>query len=146
MDKKPLIDELNMQLANWNVLDTKLHAYHWYISGPSFFVLHEKFEEWYTEAADYIDELAERILTIGGKPIASLKDYLEQSSLEEAVGEETPQAMLAQLELDFQQVVLESKEVVEMAEEENDDPTADFFIGLIASLEKHLWMIRSYLR
>ena len=45
--------------------------------GPQFFTLHEKFEELYTESATHIDEIAERILAIGGKPVATMKEYLE---------------------------------------------------------------------
>ncbi|CQR47395.1 DNA protection during starvation protein 1 [Paraliobacillus sp. PM-2] len=145
MNKKQLVDELNMQLANWNVLDTKLHAYHWYVTGPDFFVLHEKFEAWYNEAAEYIDELAERILTIGDKPIASMKEYLKHSSLEEATGEESTKEMVQQLKEDFTRVVSESKEIVQMAEELGDQPTADFFIGVTATLQKHIWMMNAYL-
>jgi len=146
MEKKQLIDELNMQLANWNVLYTKLHNYHWYVTGPDFFTLHEKFEELYTEAAGYVDEIAERILTIGGKPLASLKDYLAKTSLNEAVSKEEPKEMVETLVKDFQLVVSESKEVIVIAEENNDDVTVDLFTGIIVSLEKHGWMLQAYLK
>lgn len=52
---------------------TKLHNFHWYVKGPNFFSLHEKFEELYNEASQYVDDLAERILAIGGNPVATLK-------------------------------------------------------------------------
>lgn len=55
---------LNQQIADFNVLYTKLHRFHWYVKGPQFFTLHEKFEEFYNETADYIDEYAERLLAI----------------------------------------------------------------------------------
>ena len=146
MEKKQLIDELNMQLANWNVLYTKLHNYHWYVTGPNFFTLHEKFEELYTEAAGYVDEIAERILTIGGKPLATLKDYLAQTSVDEAVNKEQPKEMVETLVKDFQLIVSESKEVIVIAEENNDDVTVDLFTGIIVSLEKHGWMLQAYLK
>ncbi|GGM29256.1 DNA starvation/stationary phase protection protein [Paraliobacillus quinghaiensis] len=146
MEKKHLIDELNMQLANWNVLYTKLHNYHWYVTGPDFFTLHEKFEELYTEAAGYVDEIAERILTIGGKPLATLQDYLAQTSVDEAFNKEQPKEMVETLVKDFQLIVSESKEVIVIAEENNDDVTADLFTGIIVSLEKHGWMLQAYLK
>ena len=62
---KQVIEVLNKQVADWSVLFTKLHNFHWYVKGPQFFTLHEKFEELYTESATHIDEIAERILAIG---------------------------------------------------------------------------------
>ncbi len=81
---KQVIEVLNKQVADWSVLFTKLHNFHWYVKGPQFFTLHEKFEELYTESATHIDEIAERILAIGGKPVATMKEYLEISSIQEA--------------------------------------------------------------
>jgi starvation-inducible DNA-binding protein len=71
-----LVSILNKQIANWSVLYTKLHNYHWYVKGGQFFTLHVKFEEFYNEAGLHVDELAERLLAIGGKPAATLKEYL----------------------------------------------------------------------
>ncbi|MFD2679794.1 Dps family protein [Bacillus seohaeanensis] len=137
--------KLNKQLANWNVLYTKLHNYHWYVKGNDFFVLHEKFEEYYGEAAGYIDEIAERLLSIGGQPIATMKEYLESASIEEANGVEQARNMVQNLTEDFKTVIKESKEVIELAEDDNDQPTADLFIGIRASLEKHVWMLSAYI-
>ncbi|MDG5788001.1 DNA starvation/stationary phase protection protein [Evansella sp. AB-P1] len=145
MTKQNLINKMNVQLANWNVLNTKLHHYHWFVKGPDFFVLHEKFEEIYNEVAGTIDELAERILTIGGKPISTLREYLDNTTLEEAKGEETAVDMVELLAKDFEQLSNELSEVIEAAENENDHPTADLFIGLKGSLEKQSWMLQAYL-
>jgi starvation-inducible DNA-binding protein len=68
---KQLTDIVNKQIANWSVLYIKLHNYHWYVKGPQFFTLHEKFEQLYNEAALHIDELAERLLALGGAPVAT---------------------------------------------------------------------------
>lgn len=65
-NSKGLVDLVNKQIANWTVLYTKLHNYHWYVTGPDFFTLHAKFEELYNEAALHIDELAERLLALEG--------------------------------------------------------------------------------
>ncbi|WP_077299214.1 Dps family protein [Virgibacillus pantothenticus] len=139
-----LVDALNKQLANWNILYTKLHHYHWYVDGAHFFTLHEKFEEYYDEAAGYIDEIAERVLTIKGKPLSSLKAYLEVATINEAEGKESDHEMVAQLAKDFQQIVNESNEIIEAAEEAQDQPTSDLFIGIKASLEKHIWMLDAF--
>ena len=97
MNKK-IIDKLNVHLADWNVLYTKLHHYHWYVTGPHFLALHAKFEELYEFAATSLDEAAERILAIGGEPISSLKQYMEQATLKEAGKESSDEDMLKAVE------------------------------------------------
>lgn len=72
---------MNTQLSNWFILYSKLHRFHWYVKGPHFFTLHEKFEELYNEAAETADAIAERLLAIGGQPAATLHAYLEQASI-----------------------------------------------------------------
>jgi starvation-inducible DNA-binding protein len=135
---------LNNQLSNWNILYTKLHNYHWYVTGTDFFTLHEKFEEYYTEAGQYIDEIAERILTLKGKPVATLKKYLETTTIEEATGQEDSTEMVSVLVKDFEQIIKESKKLIETAEDLHDQPTADMFIGIKSSLEQHVWMLNAY--
>ncbi|MBB5174282.1 Dps family protein [Texcoconibacillus texcoconensis] len=146
MSQKTLVEKLNQQLANWNVLNTKLHNYHWFVTGRDFFTLHEKFEEYYNEAAGHIDEIAERILTIGGQPLATLSDYLNSATLKEATGDEDAEGMVAAIADDFTKLVNENRELIEVAEENGDEGTADMFIGMNASLEKHVWMLRAYLK
>lgn len=145
MGNEKLVSSLNNQLADWNILFTKLHNYHWYVTGPEFFTLHTKFEEYYTEAATYIDSIAERILTIEGKPLATLKEYLEVSSIEEASSKEDAKEMVAILAADFEKVIAASNETIALAEEAGDESTADMFIGIKTSLEQHVWMLKAYL-
>lgn len=145
MSNQQVIDVLNKQLANWNVLYTKLHNYHWYVTGPDFFTLHEKFEEFYTEAATVIDDMAERILTIKGKPLATLKGFLNESSISEATGSESPKDMVAAVAQDFETIINESSEGIETAENAGDTATADHLTGIVESLEKHVWMLNAYL-
>ncbi|OEH93805.1 Dps family protein [Bacillus solimangrovi] len=143
MDQQ-LIAALNKQLANWNVLYTKLHNYHWYVTGPEFFTLHTKFEEYYNEAGNYIDEIAERILTIKGKPVATLREYLEVATIEESNGKETAHEMVGNLVNDFELVVNDAKQIINTADGSDDQPTADLFIGIKTSLEQHIWMLNAF--
>lgn len=136
---------LNRQTANWTLLGVKLHHYHWYVSGTQFFTLHAKFEELYTEAATYVDDLAERLLAIGGKPASSMSQYLALSELKEAVGGESAKEMVAQLIKDFAHVSEELKSAISAAEELSDQPTADLLIGIRTSVEKNAWMLNAYL-
>ncbi|KWX85468.1 general stress protein [Paenibacillus riograndensis] len=136
---------LNRQTANWTLLGVKLHHYHWYVSGPQFFTLHAKFEELYTEAATYVDDLAERLLAIGGQPASTMTQYLALSDLKEATGGETAQEMVAQLVKDFAVVTGELKSTISAAEELGDQPTADLLIGIRTSVEKSAWMLNAFL-
>ncbi|MBM0066516.1 Dps family protein [Alkalicoccobacillus gibsonii] len=145
MTNQTVVKELNQQLADWNVLYTKLHNFHWNVKGPDFFTLHAKFEEFYNEAGVHIDEIAERILAIKGKPIATMKEFLQTSNVEEATGQETARDMVAAIERDFHAVSTHAESVIEAAEKVEDESTADMFIALKAELEKHTWMLNAYL-
>ncbi|MBO8165493.1 MAG: DNA starvation/stationary phase protection protein [Brevibacillus sp.] len=139
-----IVTVLNKQLANWILLHMKLHNYHWNVKGPHFFTLHAKFEEYYTEAAHHIDLLAERILTIGGKPEATLREALELASVKEAAGGETAEEMVQTLIGDFSLLLDELKAGIETVESEDDHATADLLLELKARLEKQLWMLRAF--
>jgi starvation-inducible DNA-binding protein len=141
----PVTELLNKQVANWSVLYTKLHNYHWYVKGESFFDLHIKFEELYTEAGLHLDVIAERILALRSKPLATLKEYLTVSSIKEAKGNETTSQMVGQITDDFKQVADELTKGIEAAEEQKDQPSADMMIQIRSSLEKHIWMLSAYL-
>ncbi|OKP78762.1 DNA starvation/stationary phase protection protein [Paenibacillus helianthi] len=136
---------LNRQTANWTLLGVKLHHYHWYVSGSQFFTLHAKFEELYTEAATYVDDLAERLLAIGGQPASTMAQYLALSELKEAVGGETAKEMVAQLVKDFAVVAEELKSTISAAEELSDQPTADLLTGIRSSVEKSSWMLNAFM-
>ncbi|MBB5326263.1 starvation-inducible DNA-binding protein [Anoxybacillus tepidamans] len=140
-----LTDIVNGQIANWSVLYIKLHNYHWFVKGSQFFTLHTKFEELYNEAALHIDELAERLLALGGAPVATMKECLEKASVKEAVGNETAEEMVGTLVSDFETMIRELKEGMQLADEVGDETTGDMLLGIHQSLEKHVWMLKSFL-
>lgn len=142
--KASIVDLLNKQVANWNVLFVKLHNYHWYVKGPVFFTLHLKFEELYNEAALHIDELAERVLSIGGKPLATMKEYLAVSSIREAEGGEKSADMVRSIEADFRTLIGEVEQGMAIAQEAGDEATSDMLLAIRSSLEKHAWMLASF--
>lgn len=141
---KSVQQHLNRQIANWSVLYTKIHNYHWYVKGPQFFTLHVKFQEFYEEAALHVDEIAERLLAINGQPIARMIDHLEESTIKEASGKETAEQMVDQLIKDFSTVIEELKEGMEVAEEAGDETTADMLLAIHMKLEKHVWMLSAF--
>ena len=140
-----VVEVLNKQVANWTVAFTKLHNFHWYVKGPNFFSLHTKFEELYDEASQYIDDLAERIIAVGGNPVATLKESLDISIIDEAGKGYKAEEMVAELSQDFTNVAKQLDEAIEVASNAEDDVTEDMFIGMQTYIEKHNWMLKSYL-
>lgn len=135
---------LNKQIANWGTLYIKLHNYHWYVKGSQFFTLHEKFQELYEEAAVHVDDIAERLLAIKGKPVATMAEYLNLSIIKEAKNSETAEQMVDQLIADFTILIDELKIAMELAQKVNDETTADMLLAIHTSLEKHVWMLSAF--
>ncbi|KIL43943.1 Dps family protein [Jeotgalibacillus soli] len=145
MSQEKLVASVNKQIASWTVLYTKLHNFHWYVKGHQFFTLHEKFEELYTEAAVHIDELAERLLALEGAPVATLRESLELSLIQEARGDETADQMVQELHNDFLVLLDDLKNGMSVAEDNEDEMTGDMLLSIHQSIEKHAWMLRSFL-
>ena len=145
MANKSLLEQLNDLVATWSVLYTKLHNYHWYVNGPSFFTLHAKFEELYNEVTLNLDAIAERILSKGGKPVATIKEHLDMSHIKEATGKESTEEMVATTILDFKTIMSYLREAMDQASNEGDDRTEDMLNAMVQSLEKHTWMLSAFL-
>ncbi|RIN10873.1 Dps family protein [Staphylococcus warneri] len=140
-----VVKELNQQVANWTVAYTKLHNFHWYVKGPNFFSLHVKFEELYNEAAQYVDDLAERILAVGGNPVGTMKESLDMSIVEEVGKGYAAEQMVEELSKDFTNISKQLENAIKVAGEAGDDVSEDMFIGMQTSVDKHNWMLQSYL-
>jgi len=138
-------DLLNKQIASWTVLYVKLHNYHWYVKGSQFFTLHLKFEEFYNEAGLHVDELAERLLALGGKPVATMKGCMDLTQISEASGNETAEQMVAEISANFTSLIADLKEGMAVAQSVGDETTADMLLAIHSSLEKHVWMLQSFL-
>lgn len=143
---KELMDFVNKQVANWTVLYMKLHHFHWYVKGSHFFILHEKFEEFYNQAHEYVDELAERMLALGSNPVSTLEGCLKLASIQEAKGNESGKEMVEETISDFEKIAAELDEGIELAGKAGDDGTQDIFIGMGNDLKKHIWMLRALIQ
>lgn len=145
MDNQRLINFLNQLLSNYFVMYVKLHRYHWFVQGRHFYQLHEVFEEMYTAVADDLDEIAERVLMIDGKPLATMVKYIKEATLAEANADDTEDEMITQLIRDYKQIIDEIKdEGIPGASEHHDEPTNDLLISLQGKLEKYVWMLHAY--
>ncbi|WP_284642103.1 Dps family protein [Paenibacillus silviterrae] len=135
---------LNRQVANWAVLYIKIHQYHWFVKGAYFFQLHTKFEELYQEADRFLDELAERVLALGGIPFSTMREFMEAASIREDSHDLSAERMVIQLTDDFRQLLGELTETMAAAEDAHDEGTIDLLVDIRSKLEKHVWMLQSF--
>ncbi|OMF66680.1 DNA starvation/stationary phase protection protein [Paenibacillus sp. FSL R5-0765] len=140
-----LQEVLNRQIAGWSVLYTKLHNFHWYVQGPHFFTLHAKFEELYNLATANMDEVAERLLAIGGRPVATMTEQLRLSPIEEAQGQLSAERMVESVVADLHTMVEVIRQGIHEAGEAEDNATEDMLIGFTAALDKEVWMLTAFL-
>lgn len=141
-----LNQELNHLLADMQVYYQLLRNYHWNVSGPGFFELHAKFEELYTEAADQIDEIAERILSRKERPISTLSGFLDVSGLKEDDSVREANAMVQSVHDTLGYLVTKIRAIQDLADKEGDVATTNLLDDIADGQEKTAWMMRSYLK
>ena len=141
-------DLLNHVLADGNVLYIKLRKFHWNLSGDNFMELHQLFEEQYDAVAEAIDEVAERISTLGGVAIGTTSEFAELSLLIESPGKiPTNQEMIKELVNDHETIVKSLRKFVDDTEEKfGDKGTSDFLTALMQAHEKMAWKLRKYFK
>ncbi|MBC7653145.1 MAG: DNA starvation/stationary phase protection protein [Oligoflexus sp.] len=149
LENKPvleLVDHLNILLANYQIHYQKVRGCHWNIRGRQFFELHVKFEELYNNAQITIDELAERVLTLGKSPVSTFKEYIEIADLKEIKTEGLSEVEMVEAILeDFKKLIEIEREVIANASENaNDEGTADMVIAFLRFKEKTSWMFRAW--
>jgi len=138
--------ELNKLLADYSLYYQKIRNFHWNIVGPNFFDLHKKFEKMYEDAQVKVDDIAERILTLGYGPTSNFSDYLEMSELEESPTDLGDKAMVKTLLEDHATLLKQMRKIMEVAEEAEDDGTDDLIGGFMSELEKTSWMLNAWSR
>lgn len=137
---------LNSALANYNVHFQKLRNFHWNVTGSDFFDLHIEFEEQYKEALEHIDEIAERIRVFGETPFGTMKEYLNESEIKESASSQMESdLMVRELLSDYRVLLQYLSAVVQIASEQNDAGTENMVKGFIKKIEKHHWMLSSFL-
>ncbi|MEO5909289.1 MAG: DNA starvation/stationary phase protection protein [Pelobium sp.] len=141
-----LVDHLNILLANYQIHYQKVRGCHWNVRGNNFFDLHIKFEELYNNAQTTIDELAERILTLGKSPYSTYADYIKTSDIKEIKTEGLAAEKMVEAILDdFKHLIEIERAVIENATENaGDEGTADMIIGFLRFKEKTSWMLRAW--
>ena len=138
-----LAAKLNELLATYQVFYTNVRGYHWNIKGVNFFELHAKFEEIYTDLVEKVDEVAERILTLGHTPHNGYSQYFQSSRIKEELGVSDAQSCLKGT-LEGLKVLLEQqREILELAGKSDDEGTASQMSDYIKEQEKLVWMFQA---
>lgn len=140
-----LADDLNDLLTNYQVFYMNVRGYHWNIKGEKFFELHLKFEELYTDALLKIDEIAERILTLGHTPVHSYTEYLKKSAIKEKTNVTDGKEALAQILENFKIILTKEREILSLSAEADDEGTNSLISDYVSQQEKLVWMYSAYL-
>lgn len=144
-NRRAIADGLSKVLADSYLLYLRTHNYHWNVTGELFHSLHEQFEEQYTELADAIDEIAERIRALGHKAPGTFKEFHELTSLKEDTEEPEAMEMVRRLAVGNEQVIRTVREALEPAREADDEATMDLLTQRLNVHSKTAWMLRSHL-
>ncbi len=144
-ERRRIADGLARLLADSYTLYLKTHNYHWNVTGPLFNTLHRMFEEQYTELATAVDEIAERIRALGHAAPGSYAAFAELTSIEEERSVPSAEDMIRQLVVGQEAVAKTAREIFPLADEANDEPTADLLTQRMQLHEKNAWMLRAML-
>ncbi len=144
-DRQAIADGLSRLLADTYTLYLKTHNFHWNVTGPMFQTLHLMFEAQYTELAMAVDQIAERIRSLGFPAPGTYREYAELSSIPESPGVPAAEDMIRQLVAGQEAVVRTARSIFPLVEKVNDEPSADLLTQRMQVHEKTAWMLRSLL-
>ncbi len=143
---KILAQKLNKLLANYSIFYQNVRGYHWNVKGDKFFELHQKFEELYDDLFMKIDEVAERILTLGHTPNHKYSDYKKEAIVKESSEVADGKKDVKDILDSFKIIIALQREILDIAEKANDEGTNALMSDYIRSQEKMVWMYAAYLK
>lgn len=144
-DRKACAEGLSKLLADTYSLYLKTHNYHWNVRGKMFQTLHTMFEGQYTELADAVDLIAERIRALGFLAPGGYGAFEKLSSIADGTGQESADEMIKQLVDGQETVIRTAREVLPVCEKASDEVSADLLTQRMEIHEKTAWMLRSLL-
>jgi starvation-inducible DNA-binding protein len=142
---KVLSSELNGLLANFQQYYQNLRGIHWNIKGKRFFDLHVKFEELYDDANLKVDEIAERILTLGGVPMHTFEDYLNTTKVPVGKNITKDDEAIRLIVNSLTQLLIIERSILTASDEAGDEGTNSMMSGFITEQEKTVWMMKAWL-
>ena len=140
-----LAGELNVLLANFQRYYQNLRGIHWNIRGKSFFDLHVKFEELYNDANLKVDEIAERILTLGGTPFHTFEDYQEHSKVPVGKNIHNDENAIRLIVDSLKELLIIERQILDHSDEAGDEGTNAMMSDFITEQEKTVWMMKAWL-
>ncbi|MEX0609460.1 MAG: Dps family protein [Balneolaceae bacterium] len=144
-DRKVIAEGLSKLLADSYLLYLKTHNYHWNVTGELFHQLHEQFEEQYTELAEAIDDIAERIRAIGFRAPGTFREFNKITSIEEDSDHPKAKEMIRRLAESNEQVIRTARKALNPANKAEDEATVDLLTERLTIHSKTAWMLRSHL-
>jgi len=146
-NKEAVSKELSKILADEYILYTKTRNAHWNIEGPDFYAVHKFFETQFEQLDEIVDQVAERIRSLGHYAPATLKSFLELTHLSEQIREKNDsQGFIKELLKDHETIILKLRENINsFIEKYHDSGTSDFITGVMKEHEKMAWFLRAHL-
>lgn len=141
---KELAGKLNELLANYSLFYQNTRGYHWNIKGEKFFELHVKFEELYNNLLLKIDEIAERILTLGHSTEHKYSEYIKTSGIKESSQTSNGSNAVEDILNSFSKLIVLQREILKLSEDANDEGTNALMSDYIMEQEKLVWMYSAY--
>ena len=145
MKAETLVKELNELLANYSLFYQNVRGYHWNIKGEKFFELHAKFEELYNDLFIKIDDIAERILTLGGMPDHNFSEYAKTAMISEATEVCDGLHVVMDILGTLQKLIIKQRSILKMSGDADDEGTSSMVSDYIREQEKLVWMYSSFL-
>lgn len=145
-ERAAIAQGLSRLLADTYVVYLKTHSFHWNVEGPMFQTLHQMFMEQYTETWNAIDLIAERIRSLGEYAPGTYREYARLTRVQETEGVPRAEEMVKLLIEGQEAIVRTAREVLEVADAANDQPTLDLLTQRMQVHEKNAWMLRSLLK
>lgn len=142
---KHLAEKLNELLANYSIFYQNTRGYHWNIKGEKFFELHLKFEELYDDLLLKIDEVAERILTLGHTPKHNYTDYRISAKIKESAQVSNGIKAVEDILTSLQTIIILQRELLLISGDAQDEGTNSLMSDYIRLQEKMIWMYSSFL-
>jgi starvation-inducible DNA-binding protein len=136
---------LNDLLANYQVFYANVRGFHWNVRGEKFFELHMKFEELYSDLIEKIDEIAERILTLGKQPEYRYSDYLEKAEIKEATQTSDGKKDMENIVSGFGTLIKKQRAILDASAGADDEGTNSLMSDYIREQEKLVWMYSAFL-
>ena len=144
-DCKKISEKLNTLLSNYSIFYQNTRGAHWNITGDQFFTLHPKFEELYNNLVLKIDEIAERILTLGATPAHNYSDYLKVSTIKETKEVSNGTKCVENILDSFKTILELQRELLDISDKAGDEGTNTLMSDYITEQEKEVWMYTAYL-